>query len=97
MRRNGDLFPNAAGHAVAWPVVAAVVFALAVLIVCPGCSSLDKQYVGADRLTYNAIGIGHASYVDSDDKLTKKQKSRLQRLLRSWEARLIEGEARTGQ
>jgi hypothetical protein len=70
-------------------------FATLAMVVSVGCGSLDSQYVTGDRLTYDVIAPTHLDYLEADEALDDEQKDRRRALLRSWEARLLEGEDRT--
>lgn len=70
--------------------------ALIAALLVTGCT-LDSAYVAGDRLTYDALAPAHQAYVEADESLDSDQKDRRLSLLRSWEARVLEGEDRVGE
>jgi hypothetical protein len=57
-----------------------------------GCGGVPAAYVEADRATYTAVGLDWAAYVEGDSSLETDQKDRRLRLLRAWEARILQAE-----
>lgn len=52
-----------------------------------GCN-IAKDYVAADRATFDAIAPEYRSYIESDPKLDEEQKARRRRTIDSWKLRL---------
>lgn len=52
-----------------------------------GCV-LDKEYVAADKTTFDAVAPGYGAYVESDPKLDADAKARLLRTIESWRIRI---------
>lgn len=65
-------------------------FLLALLL----ASCTPREYVSADRLTYEAVAPAHAAYVQADPQLTPDQKQARLDLLQSWRFRVEAAEAR---
>jgi len=60
-------------------------------IAAAGCN-LQKEYVKADRLTYEAIAPEYEAYVAADPKLSIEQKERHLRTVLSWKLRIDKAE-----
>ena len=64
---------------------------LALSLTSPGCS-ISKEYVAADKATYDAIAPEYLKYVGTDATLDAEQKARRERTIKSWKLR-IDGSA----
>ena len=69
----------------------AFVMANLLLVVLASCAGTAKQYVEADKATYDIVALDYASYVNSDPKLDQEQKDRRIRLLDTWKLRIDKG------
>jgi hypothetical protein len=49
---------------------------------------MGREYVKADRLTYDAIAPEYLRYVDADPGLTQEQKDRRHRTVDTWNLRI---------
>jgi len=76
-------------------MAAAIVFAVTTISMS-GCSAINKVYVEADRLTYNAIAPEFLWYVGNDDTLEAAQKERRARTIEAWLKRIEEAESQLG-
>jgi len=70
-------------------VMRSIVF-VSSLLWLTGCV-VQKDYVAADKATFDAIGPEYRAYVESDPKLDQDQKARRLRTLESWKIRLQGG------
>ena len=57
-----------------------------------GCG-IDRQYIRADRFTYEAIAPEYQEYVDQNKTLNSLEKSRRFLTIELWERRIQEAEA----
>ncbi len=60
-----------------------------------GCGSLDRQYVQADRGTYNVLSKHCYRWIGADTSLCEGYRSALQALIRSWDFRIAQAESLT--
>lgn len=67
-------------------------FCLTAAFVVTGCGSIAKEYVGADRQTYEAIAPEYQKYVDADPALDADAKALRKATLESWRYRLEQAE-----
>lgn len=67
-------------------------FAFVAAFVLPGCGSIAKEYVSADRATYEAIAPEYREYVNEDDELTEDQKKLRLANVDSWDYRVTQAE-----
>lgn len=67
---------------------------LAVVALCLGAFGcvVDKEYVKADRLTFDAIAPDYVKYVEADPALDQEQKDRRKRTIESWKLRISKSE-----
>ena len=63
-------------------------FAVVLATMLPGCGSIAKEYVGADRATFEAIEPEYRRYVDTDDSLDDDAKALRLATLDSWRYRI---------
>lgn len=64
---------------------------LSALVLC-GCGSIAKEYVSADRDTYEAVAPEYRAYIDTDSELTDAEKALRHATLDSWEYRIKQAE-----
>lgn len=57
-----------------------------------GCGSIAKEYVGADRATFEAIAPEYLEYVKADESLDEDAKKLREANVDSWEYRIIQAE-----
>lgn len=62
------------------------------LFLCAGCGSIAKQYVEADRKTYDAIAPEYRKYVEADESLDEDSKKLRLANVASWGYRLEQAE-----
>ena len=67
-------------------------FAVVLALMLPGCGSIAKEYVGADRATYNAIAPEYREYVEADADLDDDAKALRLANLDSWDYRITQAE-----
>ena len=65
---------------------------LTIIAFFTGCASIDKAYVEADRMTYEAIGTEYVEYVNQDDNLREWEKTLRSENVKSWASRIAEAE-----
>lgn len=63
----------------------------ALCLFAAGCA-LDKEYVKADRLTYEAVAPAYLKYVEADPALDQEQKERRKRTVATWKLRISKAE-----
>jgi hypothetical protein len=66
-----------------------------VLLMGAGCCTTDiirKDYVAADRATYDAIAPAYRNYVNADPTLSPDEKKRRNRTVDTWDFRLKQAE-----
>lgn len=66
--------------------------AIVSLFLCATGCALNKEYVKADRLTYEAIAPAYLKYIDADPALDQEQKDRRKRTVATWKLRLDKAE-----
>lgn len=67
-------------------------FSFVLALLMPGCGSIAKEYVSADRATYNAIEPEYRKYVEADESLGDAAKALRYATLDSWKYRLDQAE-----
>ena len=72
-------------------IYTAVICCFIVLFFLTACG-VDRQYVQADRLTYEAIAPQYIEYVNKDNDLTSIEKIRYLRTVEWWKKRIDEVE-----
>lgn len=75
-------------------LVGMAVIGAVILLTMSGCASIDKAYVAADRVTYEAIGPEYTGYVNRDPDLREWEKSLRVSNVESWEDRITEAESK---
>ena len=65
---------------------------VSLLLVLGGCGSIAKEYVSADRLTYNAIEPEYRKYVEADESFDDEAKALRYANLDSWDYRIKQAE-----
>jgi hypothetical protein len=74
----------------------ALMFTLVVCLValwcCQGCGSLDRQYVAADRATYDALAPQIGKWIDADSTLSSTLADDYRGVVYSWGRRIDAGE-----
>lgn len=65
---------------------------VALCLFASGCA-LDKEYVKADKATFDAVAPEYLKYVSEDAKLTQDQRDRRYRTVSTWRLRIdkVEG------
>lgn len=53
-----------------------------------GCAGVPKQYLRADRATYNAIAPEYRAYIRGDEKLSELQRAIRLETVTTWKARI---------
>lgn len=65
---------------------------LCATLLLAGCGSIAKEYVSADRATFEAIAPEYLEYVKADDKLDEDAKKLREANIDSWEYRILQAE-----
>ena len=69
-----------------------VVIGVAILIGVAGCAGIDRSYVRADRLTFEAVAPQYERYVRSDESLDANEKENRLFTVDLWNRRIKEAE-----
>lgn len=77
-------------HGAGYLFLIGFLFVAAMLL--PGCGSIAKQYVEADRKTFDAIAPEYRKYVDADESLSDDEKKLRHATADSWGYRLEQAE-----
>ena len=79
-------------HSPSWiDAVLAVLVTIALVVICitmGGCGSLDRQYVAADRATYDALTPQITTWIDADTTLSETLAGDYRSLVYSWGRRI---------
>jgi hypothetical protein len=67
-------------------------FCFMVALMLPGCGSIAKEYVAADRATFDAVEPEYRKYVESDAALDDDAKALRLATLDSWGYRIKQAE-----
>lgn len=67
-------------------------FCFVVVAMLPGCGSIAKEYVAADRQTYEAVAPEYRKYVEADAGLDDDAKKLRLATLDSWDYRIGQAE-----
>lgn len=77
-------------HGAGYLFLIGFLFVAAMLL--PGCGSIAKQYVEADRKTFDAIAPEYSKYVEADESLDDDAKKLRLANVASWGYRLEQAE-----
>jgi len=67
-------------------------FLLITIVLSSNCASINKEYVAADRNTYEAISPRYLNYIEKDKELRDWEKKLQTELTASWLERIEEAE-----
>lgn len=73
-------------------VAACVMSALLPLVLLTGCDTPAREYIEADRATYQAVGTEYEAYVKADPELSEIEKDTRLHTTRSWDERIMAAE-----
>ncbi|MGD9727795.1 MAG: hypothetical protein AB7L09_00080 [Nitrospira sp.] len=68
---------------------------IAAVLFFAGCATTEivqNDYVEADRATYEAVAPSYLQYVQGDSALSKEEKTRRERTIKTWRLRLEQAE-----
>ena len=72
-------------------------FLLITIVLSSNCASISKEYVAADKATYQAIAPKYSEYCLEDSSLTQLEKDMCKELIKSWEERITAAEDYNGK
>lgn len=69
-------------------IIGIVALAVVAALLMTACGSLDKQYVEADRATFDAVAPRYSKYLDEDKALDDTTRQERKDTITSWRVRL---------